>query len=314
MGMPKYDELYLDFLKFVRNKKEYKPREIKDDFADYINLSEENKIKTLRNGKSLFFSKVEWCNTYLYQAGLVDRVRWGYYKISDEGEKILESNPSSITNEDLANYPSFVEFINRSIGGKSSSSSKKSPKKIKGSNISSSMRNLTPEEEIENSFDIINNELANELLQKIWDNSPSFFEKLVLELLLKMGYGGFRGDSGFQTSLSGDGGIDGIINQDVLGLNQIAIQAKRYAKDNIVYRPDIQRFAGALDMANLKEGVFISTSTFSPNAKKYARDSNYHIALIDGEELANLMIEYDLGVSVETVYELKKIDSDFFEE
>ena len=170
----------------------------------------------------------------------------------------------------------------------------------------------TPLEQIEDNFFNINNDLANELLETIKTMSPYLFERLVVDLLLKMGYGGSREDAGQAIGKSGDEGIDGIINEDILGLDNIYIQAKRW--ENVVGRPEIQKFTGALAGQKAKKGVFITTANFSKNAIAYAKDVDYKIILIDGVKLSNLMINYNVGVSVETTYEIKKIDNDYFED
>ena len=205
-------------------------------------------------------------------------------------------------------YPEFAEFSNRN----------KTPKAIIQETvsipISASDEIETPTEQLENAFQRINNDLAAELVQKVLEQSPRFFEHLVVDLLVRMGYGGSFDDSALVTAYSHDDGIDGIIYEDKLGLDKIYIQAKRYKKDVIVTRPSIQQFAGAMDGQKATKGVFITTSNYTKEAKNYAKDLNKKIVLIDGEQLSRYMIDYNVGVSVKKVYEIKRLDLDYFDE
>lgn len=272
-----------------------------------LDLSEEERNELLPSGTmTTIKSRVGWTGTYLRKAGLLESKKRNYSHITEEGLKVLDENVK-VTNDYLLKYNSFRNFFKRNS----------SKNEIKQSNLKEYVKNtsLTPEEEINQAYEQINKELANNLLDKIYENTPIFFERLVLNLLLKMGYGNFREDAGINTPASNDEGIDGIINQDKLGLEKIGIQAKRYAKDNTIARPQIQSFVGALMGKHLNKGVFITTSSFSTNAIEYAESQvNLSIILIDGETLADLMIEYDVGVSTEVEYKLKRIDNDFFEE
>ena len=229
--------------------------------------------------------------------------RRGYIRITPKGLRFLERKPIELEDDFLEQYPDFAEFI----GGK-----EEPPGKISRAQWNNSGEDLTPEESLEYSYQTLRNELARDLLEKIMSCSPEFFEKLVEDLLLKMGYGGSRMDAGKAIGKIGDGGIDGIIKEDKLGLDTIYIQAKRW--QDTVSRPEIQKFAGALQGRKSRKGVFITTSKFSDKAREYASSISNRIVLIDGEELARLMIDHDVGVSRVTSYEIKKIDTDYFSE
>lgn len=295
MPIPKFDELFNDVLEFLSDEKEYKTRDVKEELSKKLDLSDEERYELLPSGQeTIIKNRIGWSITTLKKAGYVESKKWGSVNITNNGLKAHKKNPD-ITIEDLMEIPEVYEWFN----GK--------PKEPKGENGES-----TPEEEIEKSFNQINKKLAGELLENILNNDPIFFERLVLDLLLKMGYGDFRENAGETTSASNDGGIDGIISQDRLGLDKIAIQAKRYT-ENVIGRPILQNFAGALLGMGLTKGVFITTSTFTKGAIEYATNqANLTIILIDGDKLADLMIEYNVGTFTSHTYEIKRIDSDYF--
>ena len=237
--------------------------------------------------------------TYLKKACLLDSKKRGYFNITDEGLKVLEQNPPKINIDFLMQFPGYVEFR---TGVKNEISNE----------IENSTEDLTPEESLEYSYQKLRDNTAQELINNIKSCTPEFFEKLVVNLLLNMGYGGSRRDAGEAIGKSGDGGIDGIIKEDKLGLDTIYIQAKRW--ENTVSRPEIQKFAGALQGQQAKKGVFITTSKFTNGAKTYASIIDSKVVLIDGERLSQLMINHDIGVSKIKSYDLKKIDTDYFSE
>lgn len=298
MTVPTYDELMLPILEYSKDGKEYKLKETRLYLEKYFNLTDEDKSERVSSGQLKMANRTGWARTYLKKAGLMEATRNGYAKITSEGLKVLEEKPEKIDNEYLLKYNSFREF----------QGIKKNDKKEP---IVHSV-DESPEEIIEKQFKLINETLAEELYENIMNNSPDFFEKLVVDLLLSMGYGGFREESGYTVGKSGDGGIDGIIDEDQLGLNQIYIQAKRF-KDTVIGRPEIQKFAGALDGQKATKGVYITTSRFTPNAKEYANNSNFTIILIDGEKLTELMVKFGIGVSTTQTYAFKKIDNDYFD-
>jgi restriction system protein len=305
MAIPDFQAFMLPFLRALEDGNVHTLQALYLSLSDELNLSEEDKLELLPSGKQkVFHGRIGWARTYLKKAGLLDTVKRGVFKISVPGKQLLETNPSHINKQVLEQYPSYLEFMNLS--------------KTKTNNNQSSKEEFieiaqTPTEQIEQAHKAIQNELADELLSIIKEGSPQFFEHLVVDLMLAMGYGGARKDAGKATQYSNDGGIDGIINEDPLGLDTIYLQAKRYTTGTIG-RPDIQSFAGALDMQKAKKGVFITTSRFSKDAIEFVNMIEKSIVLIDGQKLAELMIKYDLGVATKQVYAIKQIDSDYFSE
>lgn len=295
MSIPKFDELFNDILDLLSDKQEYKTRDVKEILSNKLDLTDEERQQLLPSGaEPIIRNRIGWSITSLKKAGYVESQKWGSVNITEFGLKEHESN-SNITIDDLMKIPSYQEYVNGS-----------------SSEVIDEDGESTPEEEIEASFKQINKKLAGELLENILNNDPIFFERLVLDLLLKMGYGDFRENAGETTSATNDGGIDGIISQDRLGLDKIAIQAKRYS-ENVIGRPILQNFAGALLGMGLTKGVFITTSSFTKGAIEYATNqANLTIILIDGEKLADLMIEYNVGTFTSHTYEIKRIDSDYF--
>lgn len=294
MGIPKFNELFNDILDLLSDKQEYRTRDVKEILSKKLDLTEEERQQLIPSGtEPIIKNRIGWSLTSLKKAGYVESKKWGSVNITELGLKEHKNNPN-ITIEDLMKIPSYQEYLNGSS------------KEIIEEGES------TPEEEIEAAFVQINKKLAGELLENILNNDPIFFERLVLDLLLKMGYGDFRENAGETTSATNDGGIDGIISQDRLGLDKIAIQAKRYS-ENVIGRPVLQNFAGALLGMGLTKGVFITTSTFTKGAIEYANNqANLTIILIDGDKLADLMIEYNVGTFTSHTYEIKRIDSDYF--
>lgn len=299
MAIPGYQDLMLPLLKLVSDGKEHSLREIIERLAEEFNLSEEDRNEFLPSGRQrVFDSRVNWAKTYLSKAGLLESPKRGYIKISKIGKQFLADNPylDKLTDKDLMQFESFREFISR--GNKK--------------NIVLHIDSETPTEIIEQKIQEVNEALADELLRKIKNSSPKFFEKLVIDLLLKMGYGGSEKEMAEVVGKSGDEGIDGTIKEDKLGLDVIYIQAKRW--EGPVGRPEIQKFVGALAGKKAKKGVFFTTSTFTDESKNYVSHLEQKVVLIDGNKLADLMIKYNVGVSVEKIIEIKRIDSDYFEE
>lgn len=300
MPIPKYNELFNDVLKELSNQKEYKTRNLKEIIANKLNLSDEERNQMLPSNKSTVIeNRLTWAISYLKHAGFIESKKWGQVNITDFG---LESfnKTHNITLDDLYKVPKFAEWKNNNANNK------------KSNNDTNQLilTETTPEEEMEISFNKINDELAEKILENILNKDSIFFERLVVDLLLKMGYGEFRPDAGKTTPPTNDGGIDGIINEDRLGLDKIAIQAKRYNKSNKIGAPLLQGFVGALMGKGVTKGVFITTSSFTNGAIDYAR--NQSIILIDGNKLAELMIEYDVGTFTSHIYKIKRVDSDYF--
>ena len=277
-----------------------------DLMSEIFSLTPEERISKLKKGnQTIIKNRTGWAKFYFEKAGLVITVSKGVYAITDSGKKLLNYYKGNIDLKYLLTIPQFAEFYkSKSTKSKGNSKNEAEPNIIEDSvDIIS-----TPDEILEEQYVIINQNLADEILQKILDMSPAFFEQLVIFLLEAMGYG-----HGEVTGRSGDGGIDGIIGEDKLGLDVIHIQAKRWDKGNNVGRKELQSFVGALAGQSGRKGVFITTSSFTKEAMDY-NPANVKIARIDGNRLAHLMIEYNVGVSIKTTYELKKLDIDFFEE
>lgn len=298
MPIPKYNELFDNVLRELSNQKEYHTRDLKEKISKKLDLTDDefnellpSKVDTTIN------SRIGWAITYLKKANFIESRKRGWVNITEFGLNYFKNN-SHITLEDLFKVQEFAEWKNNS-------------KKISNDTTKQTiLTESTPEEEMDESFSKINEKLAEQILENILNKDPIFFERLVIDLLLKMGYGEFRPDAGRTTSPTNDGGIDGIINEDRLGLNKIAVQAKRYDKSNKIGTPLLQSFVGALVGKGLTKGVFITTSSFTSGAIEYAK--NQSIILIDGDKLADLMIEYDVGTFTSHTYEIKRIDSDYF--
>ncbi|MBD2491987.1 restriction endonuclease [Aulosira sp. FACHB-615] len=302
MPIPDYQAIMLPLLKFTIDQKEHSLREAIEALADHFQLTDEERKELLPSGRQpTFDNRVGWARTYLKKAGLVESTKRGYFRITDRGIETINTNPVEINAKFLKQFPEFLEFQNYT------QQSEESTFNGSGTEINTTR---TPEEDVELAIQKLTKELASDLLQMIKNSPPAFFEKLVVDLLVKMGYGGTRKDAGQTVGRSGDGGIDGIINEDRLGLDVIYIQAKRW--ESSVGRPEIQKFAGALQGFRAKKGVFITTSTFTNEAKDYVSRIDSKIILIDGETLTQLMIENNVGVTPFAVYEVKKIDSDYF--
>lgn len=303
MAVPGYQDFMYPFLKHLEDGKEYKLQDIYMLLANHFNLTDEEIAEKLPSGKqTLLVNRIGWAKTYLNKAGLIKVVRRAVFTISEEGLSIIRNpNITRIDKKFLTRYKSFNEFSN-------STSNKNNKVNIVVND------EQTPLEIIEDNFNILKNELQELILEKILECSPTFFERLIVDLIVTMGYGGSVSDAGKAIGKSGDEGIDGIIKEDVLGLDMIYLQAKRWKVDSTVSRPHIQGFVGSLVGKKASKGIFITTAKFSKEAREYADSIDKRVILIDGQELTNLMFKYNVGVSNEEVYTIKKIDLDFFEE
>ena len=302
MAIPDYQSVMLPLLKFAGDQEEHSLRQAIDTLAQEFGLTEEERKELLPSGlQEVFNNRVGWARTYMKKAGLLDTTRRGYFRITERGLAVLRQNPSQIDVHFLEKFPEFKEF--RSLRHKKDDKIPEKP---------TEPDKTTPEEALESAYQRIRDDLATEILQQVKASSPSLFEKLVVELLVKMGYGGTRQDAGRAIGRTGDEGIDGIIKEDRLGLDIIYIQAKRW--ENTVGRPEVQKFAGALQGQRARKGIMITTSSFSQEAHDYASRIDTKIVLIDGERLAQYMIDFNLGVSPMAAYEVKRIDSDYFTE
>ena len=272
--------------------------------TEEFNLSTEERNELLPSGsQAVFNNRVGWARTYLKQAGLLASPKRGFFTITQLGTELLAANPAKIDISVLERYPEFIEFKNRKKGKSEYESQLEIPTEQDST--------LTPEDSLASAYNQLRLALESEVLSSVKEASPSFFERLVVDLLVKMGYGGSRQDAGKALGKSGDGGIDGTINEDRLGLDVIYIQAKRW--EGPVGRPEIQKFAGALQGQRARKGVFITTSSFTKEAIEYASLIESKIILIDGEHLSRLMVEHNVGVSTVGRYEVKKLDSDYFD-
>lgn len=305
--IPVFEEFMLPFLQILADGNAKNKREMDEAMALSLNLTEEDKkIRTKKGSQTKLYDRTQWAATYLKQANLVESPKRGVYKITQAGKDLLQTDITIITRKFLVeNYESFRDFATRK--GTQSVALQKS---TDNSPITES--SISPNEQIEEIYSEINESLISDLLEIIRNQTPQFFEKLVVDLLVKMGYGGSFEDSAMVTQLVGDEGIDGIIKEDKLGLDNIYIQAKKWTI-NKVSRPEIQKFVGAITGQNAKKGVFITTSEFTDEALKFKPGSDIKIVLIDGKMLAKYMIQYNLGVSVKYTYEIKDIDRDYFE-
>lgn len=301
--IPDFQSIMLPLLEITGDKKEHTIQEVRVSLAKKFKLTEEEISELLPKSKQKRFSnKVGWARTYLGKGGLLEYSEAGSFIITEQGLKVLQEKPSKINVKYLKRFPEFLEFIKPS----------KKADQPKDKEIESILEIKTPEDLLEIGYEKYQEKLLYDLLEKVKQCTPDFFERLVVELLVNMGYGGSFEDAGKAIGKSGDEGIDGIIKEDKLGLDAIYIQAKRWT--NPVSRPDIQKFAGALLGKKAKKGVFITTSTFSESAIEYARNIENKIILVDGEQLTKYMVDNGVGVSEITSYKIKKIDLDYFTE
>ena len=304
MAIPDYQTLMLPVLKLASDGKEHKFSQAVEELANDFFLTTEERNELLPSGsQAVFNNRVGWARSYLKQAGLLASPKRGFFTITQKGSELLATNPKKVDTFILEQYPEFIEFKNR--------------KKDKGESESEIVPSfelestLTPEDALASAYNKLSSALESDILSSVKEASPSFFERVVVDLLVKMGYGGNRQDAGRALGKSGDGGIDGIINEDRLGLDVIYIQAKRW--EGVVGRPEIQKFAGALQGQRARKGVFITTSSFTKEAREYATVIESKIILIDGEHLSKLMAEHNVGVSTVGHYAVKKLDSDYFD-
>ena len=292
----------LPLLRHIADGKEYTIAGSRDILADHFNLTEEERKERLPSGAAnRFYNRLAWAKTYLERAGLIQKIRRGCFTISPAGKQVLADSPKLIDIHFLGQFPGFAEFRKK---GRSTSLTSLTAE-------TDTQDVATPEEALEDAYQRLRDGLAAEILTQVRQAHPAFFEQLVVDLMLKMGYGGPGDNAGSVTPYGGDGGIDGIINEDRLGLGIIYLQAKRW--ENTVGRPEIQKFVGALHGKRAKKGVFITTSDFSAEAVEYVKTIDPRVVLIDGIRLAQLMADYDVGVSTSQTYNIKRIDSDYFD-
>ncbi len=308
MPIPDYQTLMLPLLKRAAVS-ETRVLEAEKQLGEEYGLSPEERAQLLPSGRQrVLHNRAHWARFYLMKAGLVSFPQRGSFVATDAGRELLARNPPRIDLELLKQYPSFEEFYRGDHAEAGQSSVAAAP------SVSSDVAPSTPEEQIEKAFSNLQSALRAELLERILQNSPPFFEELIIDLLVKMGYGGSRPDAATQLGRSGDGGVDGVINEDRLGLDRIYVQAKRYAEENAIGRPTVQSFVGSLLGMGATKGVFVTTSKFSSEAIEYARHLRERVILIDGRRLTELMIEHGVGARMNRAIEFKKIDEDYFDE
>lgn len=305
MSIPDFQSIMLPLLDIIKDGGDHSHGEISDALATHFKLNDAEKKELLPSGRQARFdNRVAWARAYLKKAGLLENTRRGIFHITEHGLKLLESNPSRIDIKLLSQYPGIQEWH-----GKTSCKDDETENKecINGGTIGKQ----TPEEVLEASYQELRRSLANDLIERIMKCPPKFFEGLVVDLLVKMGYGGSKMDAGQAIGQSGDGGIDGIIKEDKLGLDVVYIQAKRW--NGTVGRPLVQAFAGSLDGQRARKGIMITTSQFSQDAKDYVDRIEKKIVLIGGEQLAQLMIDHGIGVAEVVNYTVKRVDIDYFD-
>lgn len=310
MTIPDYQALMLPVLKIAGDGKEHRISEVVSQLAKDYKLTESELEELLPSGKqTVFGNRVHWAKTFLSQSKLVNNTRWGRFTITDRGRSVLSETPARIDRKFLSRFAEFNIFV----GGQKTSITPSAAELIETGKTSETTTK-TPDELLRSTINEMEATLANDLLSRILAATPAFFEQLIVDLLLAMGYGGSREGAGRAIGKSGDGGLDGVIDQDQLGLDRIYIQAKRYTPDNPVGEPDIRGFSGSLGANKASKGVFVTTAYFTKPAIEFAERTPHKIVLIDGKELTRLMIRHSVGVRVaETLY-IKKIDEETFSE
>jgi restriction system protein len=307
--IPDYQTLMLPVLRLAADGQDHRFRDVVEELATEFQLTDEERNALLPSGTApLFDNRVGWARTYLKQAGVIESPKRGYFTITERGTKLLADKPTKINNATLKQYPEFVAFTLRKSDQTPADTSPISTPPL---SVEAESEDSTPEELLAQAYQRLRSNLEKELLDQVKLSTPGFFERLVIDLLVAMGYGGSRQDAGRAIGRTGDGGIDGIIKEDKLGLDLIFVQAKRW--EGTVGRPEIQKFAGALQGQRANKGVFITTSDFSKEAQEYASIISSKIILVSGGQLARLMVDHNVGVSPVSSYELKKVDSDYFE-
>ncbi|MEX3929929.1 restriction endonuclease [Paraburkholderia sp. BR10936] len=302
MAIPPFQYFFLPFLTFIADGEEYTKQDLAEHLAKTFNLSQEDVDEVLPSGRQTrFMNRVAWTRTYLGKAILVESSGRGRFRITQRGRELLATNPTKLDIRTLKQFPEFQAFHQANTDDTGGNSTDEQV-----------VAGETPEERLESSYQALRKELAQALLQQVLNASPAFFEQLVVDLLVAMGYGGSRADAGKAVGQSGDEGIDGIIKEDRLGLDIIYLQAKRW--QNPVGRPQVQAFVGSLVGKGAGKGVMLTTSRFTDDARQFVRHLQQKVVLIDGEELTGLMIDFNVGVAATTQYVVKKIDLDYFGE
>lgn len=309
MSVPDFQSFFYPILKFSSDGLEHSLAEVRDFLTEKLSLNEEDKSEKVPSGtQTKFDNRIYWTKSYFIKAKLIESTKRSHFKITDRGLSFLQKFNSAISINDLKTISEFKEF---STGTVNPIANERLFEKPNENNVTTEIK--TPLEKLEEIYQYIQQELANELLEKIRLNTWQFFEDLVIDLMVKMGYGGSKNKAGASIKRTNDEGIDGVINEDKLGLDIIYLQAKKWTNDTSIGRPEIQKFVGALHGQRAKKGVFITTSSFSKGAVEYVNNIEPKVILIDGKTLTNLMIEFNVGTTVIESYQIKKIDLDYFE-
>lgn len=306
MSIPSYAALLRPLLAcFAEDGELHHVREFYDRLAEQFHLTDEERAMLMPSGQGpLFHNRVGWARTYLKKAGLIETARRGVHRVTARGRQALGDCPENIPNEYLARFPEFVAFA----AGDLLSEGRTPTRAI------TPQSGLSPDEDLFASYQSLRRQLVSETLERVIECSAGFFEQLVVQLLVKIGYGGSLRDAGQAVGRGGDEGIDGVIKEDRLGLDTIYLQAKKWARDRRIGRPDVQQFVGALHGKRARKGVFITTASFTDDAREYAARMDPTVILVDGDTLAELMIDHEVGVTTVATYAIKRIDSDFFDE
>jgi restriction system protein len=301
MAIPDFQSIMLPLLKFCADGKEHTNREALDALAQEFGLTEEEQKELLPSGQQCVIdNRVAWARAHMKMADILENTRRGVFRITERGQEVLKQNPQEINLRFLRKFPEYEAAREKH----------KENRRQESSSGGEEQETKTPAEQLEEAYQTLRENLASEIIAQLKAASPIFFEKVVVEVLVKMGYGGSRKDAGQAIGRSGDEGIDGIIKEDRLGLDIIYIQAKKW--EDPISRPEIQKFAGALQGKRARKGIFITTSRFCDTAKEFAANIDNKIILIDGQQLAQFMIDFGVGVATDAVYELKRLDSDYF--
>lgn len=300
-GLPTYEELMLPVLRLIGEGKQT-IADCLPGLQSAFSLSDEQMDLILPSGKQTYMAnRAHWARNYMKHAGLAEPIRRGHYRLTPAGEALLKSNPASLDKNALNAFPAFAAWLSKEGTSVSDDSASQAVESV-----------ATPQEQMDNVHAILNGNLAEELLEQLLAVSPAQFEQIIVDLLIAMGYGSGRAEMGRAIGKSGDGGIDGIINEDKLGLDAVYIQAKRYKPEITIGRPTLQAFVGSLTGERVAKGVFVTTLSFTSDAWNYVRHLPHRVVLIDGQRLARLMIDHDVGVRTSATYILRRIDEDYF--
>ncbi len=304
MSVPNFQQLMLPLLRSAADTGgETSVPDLSEKIALHLGLSEDDLGRVLPSGKqTVFRNRLNWAKSYMGKAGLVESTRRGHFCVTERGLELLKTNPQTIDVSVLVKFPEFAAWT-----------SEERKSEVADDQITT-ISEIDPEEQMAVSFSKLTKSLSADLIERVHSFSPSFFEQLIVDLLLAMGYGGGRAEMGRSLGKSGDGGIDGVIKEDELGLDVVYVQAKRYAVSNAVPVREVRDFIGSLEGHRASKGVFVTTSTFPASAREFVERVSKRVILIDGIELARLMIRHNVGVRVKDTYEIKKIDEDYFSE